>query len=189
MTKRMCHYRFWRSAVPRKDQVRNRERVVEAAVAVFAKSGAEASLEAVARAAGLGTTTLYRHFPSRDDLVEAGLDELIPPVQAAAERAEQGHDPPEAVPQLFLQGCAMPDHDVTVFARLAVTSPRTERHADALVAGVVRNVTKRLRAAGGLRAGLTAEDVAMFVRMAERTASREQRLVATEVLLAGMTRV
>lgn len=175
--------------MPRKDQVRNRERVIEAAVAVFAQSGPEASLETVARAAGLGTTTLYRHFPSRDELVGAVLDELIRPVQAAAERAEQIEDPHEAFRRLFTQSCAMPDHDVTVFARLAVTSPHTERHADALVVGVVREATERLRAAGGLRAGLTAEDVAMFVRMAERTESREQRVVATEVLLAGITRV
>ncbi|MFI6085470.1 TetR/AcrR family transcriptional regulator [Streptomyces sp. NPDC051217] len=175
--------------MPRKDQVRNRERVIEAAVAVFAQSGPGASLETVARAAGLGTTTLYRHFPSRDDLVEAVLDELVRPVRAAAERVERIGDPHEAFRQLFLQSCAMPDHDVTVFARLAVTSPRVERHADALVVGVVRRVTERLREAGGLRAGLTAEDVAMFVRMAERTAGREQRATATEVLLAGITRV
>jgi len=174
--------------MPRKDLVRNRERVVSAAVRLFVESGPEASMETVARGAELGTTTLYRHFPTRDDLVEAVLDELIRPVHSAAELAEQIDDPHEAFRQLFTQSCAMPDQDVTVFARLATTSPRVERYANMLVVEVVRQATERLRAAGGLRPGLTAEHIAMFVRMAERTESSEQRAVATEVLLAGITR-
>ena len=56
---------------PRADAVRNRERVLEAAKAVFSAGGAEASLEAVARAAGVGIGTLYRHFPTREALFEA----------------------------------------------------------------------------------------------------------------------
>jgi AcrR family transcriptional regulator len=56
---------------PRADSVRNRERVLEAAKAVFAAGGPEASLEAVARQAGVGVGTLYRHFPTRQTLFEA----------------------------------------------------------------------------------------------------------------------
>src|SRR5258707_1711483 len=56
---------------PRADAVRNRERVLEAAKAVFSAGGAQASLEAVARAAGVGIGTLYRHFPTREALFEA----------------------------------------------------------------------------------------------------------------------
>ena len=56
---------------PRVDSVRNRERVLEAAKAVFAASGPAGSLEAVARQAGVGVGTLYRHFPTRQDLFEA----------------------------------------------------------------------------------------------------------------------
>ena len=56
---------------PRADAVRNRERVLEAAKAVFSAGGPEASLEAVARAAGVGIGTLYRHFPTREALFEA----------------------------------------------------------------------------------------------------------------------
>ena len=48
---------------PRADAVRNRERVLAAAKAVFSKGGADASLEAVAKRAGVGIGTLYRHFP------------------------------------------------------------------------------------------------------------------------------
>jgi AcrR family transcriptional regulator len=55
----------------RADAIRNRERVLEAAKAVFSQGGPEASLEAVARQAGVGIGTLYRHFPTREDLYEA----------------------------------------------------------------------------------------------------------------------
>src|SRR5258705_10905077 len=56
---------------PRADAVRNRERVLAAAKAVFSAGGPEASLEAVAKQAGVGIGTLYRHFPTRQDLFEA----------------------------------------------------------------------------------------------------------------------
>src|SRR5882757_4468501 len=56
---------------PRSDAVRNRERVLEAAKAVFSAGGSDASLEAVAKRAGVGIGTLYRHFPTREALFEA----------------------------------------------------------------------------------------------------------------------
>jgi AcrR family transcriptional regulator len=56
---------------PRADAVRNHERVLAAAKAVFSAGGPDASLEAVARHAGVGIGTLYRHFPTREALFEA----------------------------------------------------------------------------------------------------------------------
>lgn len=56
---------------PRADAIRNRERVLEAAKVVFSQGGTEAGLEAVARQAGVGIGTLYRHFPTREALYEA----------------------------------------------------------------------------------------------------------------------
>ena len=65
----------------RADARRNRSRLLDAATAVFAEAGTVASLEDVARRAGLGIGTLYRHFPTRDDLIEAvihdGVDDLV----------------------------------------------------------------------------------------------------------------
>lgn len=60
-----------RQRKPRADAIRNRERVLEAAKAVFGEGGAETGLEAVARKAGVGIGTLYRHFPTREALYEA----------------------------------------------------------------------------------------------------------------------
>jgi AcrR family transcriptional regulator len=59
------------SRKPRADALRNRDRLLEAARAVFSAGGPEASLEAVARTAGVGIGTLYRHFPTREALFEA----------------------------------------------------------------------------------------------------------------------
>jgi AcrR family transcriptional regulator len=62
------------SATPRKlraDSIRNRELLLDAAASVFSAGGPQASLEAVAREAGVGIGTLYRHFPTREALFEA----------------------------------------------------------------------------------------------------------------------
>ena len=56
---------------PRADAERNRLRLLEAAKAAFAAKGAGASLDEIARSAGVGAGTLYRHFPTRDALIEA----------------------------------------------------------------------------------------------------------------------
>jgi AcrR family transcriptional regulator len=55
---------------PRADAQRNRERILEAAKHAFTQSGANASLDDIAKEAGVGPGTLYRHFPARDDLLE-----------------------------------------------------------------------------------------------------------------------
>ena len=83
----------------RADAARNRERLLEAAAAAFTERGADVPLEDIARGAGVGIGTLYRHFPTREALVEAVYrnevsmlcargDELLaemPPDQALAE--------------------------------------------------------------------------------------------------------
>ena len=80
----------------RADARRNYERLLEAAVQAFASEGADVTLEAIAKTAGVGIGTLYRHFPTRDELVEAayrhelawlcdavpGLLRSLPPAQA-----------------------------------------------------------------------------------------------------------
>ncbi len=55
----------------RADARRNRERLLEAAVRAFASDGEDVTLDAIAKTAGVGIGTLYRHFPTRDALVEA----------------------------------------------------------------------------------------------------------------------
>ena len=56
---------------PRADAQRNRERILQVAKAAFSRSGADVSLDEVAKQSGVGPGTLYRHFPTRDALLEA----------------------------------------------------------------------------------------------------------------------
>src|SRR6201992_2437113 len=78
----------------RSDARRNRERLLEVATAAFAAAdGKPVSLESVARDAGVGIGTLYRHFPNREALVEAIYRTELAEVAAAAPQALQG-DPP-----------------------------------------------------------------------------------------------
>jgi AcrR family transcriptional regulator len=82
---------------PRADGERNRQRLLDAAMAAFAAQGAAASLEEIARSAGVGIGTLYRHFPTRDALVEQVYRQAIGQLAAAAETLAQAHPPFEAL--------------------------------------------------------------------------------------------
>jgi AcrR family transcriptional regulator len=82
---------------PRADAVRNRERVLEAAKVVFNAGGPEASLEAVAKRAGVGIGTLYRHFPTREDLFEAVYRREVEQLSELAEQLKNAKDPVDAL--------------------------------------------------------------------------------------------
>lgn len=82
---------------PRADSVRNHERVLVAAKAVFAAGGPAASLEAVARQAGVGVGTLYRHFPTRQTLFEAVYRHEVEQLVELAEQLGVGLPPLEAL--------------------------------------------------------------------------------------------
>ena len=82
---------------PRADAARNRERVLEAAKAVFSAGGPDASLEAVARRAGVGIGTLYRHFPTREALFEAVYRREVQQLGELAEHLKSEAAPVEAL--------------------------------------------------------------------------------------------
>src|SRR3954453_2940127 len=82
---------------PRADAVRNRERVLEAAKSVFSAGGPEASLEAVARRAGVGIGTLYRHFPTRETLFEAVYRREVEQLVELAEELKSAAAPVDAL--------------------------------------------------------------------------------------------
>jgi AcrR family transcriptional regulator len=81
---------------PRSDAQKNRERILDVAKAAFTRSGANTSLDDIAKQAGVGPGTLYRHFPTRDELLEAvyrteveklaaaerNFAETLPPIEA-----------------------------------------------------------------------------------------------------------
>ncbi len=71
----------------RADAQRNRDRIVEVARTVFREQGYDASLDEVAKRAGVGPGTLYRHFPKRENLLDAIMQSWVDSVDEAAEKA------------------------------------------------------------------------------------------------------
>jgi AcrR family transcriptional regulator len=84
---------------PRADALRNRDRLLEAAKTVFSAGGPDASLEAVARTAGVGIGTLYRHFPTREALFEAVYRHEVQQLAELAEQLKKDTRPIEALRQ------------------------------------------------------------------------------------------
>jgi AcrR family transcriptional regulator len=76
---------------PRADAQRNRIRLLETAKVAFAEKGSAASLDEIARTAGVGAGTLYRHFPTRDALIEAVYRNETEQLVAAATRLTETH--------------------------------------------------------------------------------------------------
>jgi AcrR family transcriptional regulator len=81
----------------RADARRNYERLVDAARKVFADQGGGASMEAIAKQAGVGVGTLYRHFPKRIDVVEAVYRDDVDTLVGVADRGLADLDPWEAI--------------------------------------------------------------------------------------------
>jgi AcrR family transcriptional regulator len=82
---------------PRADAQRNRGRILEVAKQVFTRDGASASLDDIARQAGIGPGTLYRHFPTRDTLIEAVYRNEVEKLAAAQQRFAATLPPVEAL--------------------------------------------------------------------------------------------
>jgi AcrR family transcriptional regulator len=82
---------------PRTDAQRNRERILEVAKEAFTRSGANASLDDIAKDAGVGAGTLYRHFPTRDALIEAVYRTEVEKLAAAERRFADAMPPIEAL--------------------------------------------------------------------------------------------
>jgi AcrR family transcriptional regulator len=85
------------SRKPRTDAQRNRVRILEVAKEAFTRSGANASLDDIAKEAGVGAGTLYRHFPTRDALIEAVYRTEVEKVAAAAKKFSECLPPIEAL--------------------------------------------------------------------------------------------
>lgn len=147
---------------PRADAVRNRERVLEAAKAVFSAGGSEASLEAVARHAGVGIGTLYRHFPTREALYEAVYRREVEQLGDLAEQLENAPEPVEALRRWLRANVEFVATKKGMVAALAlVAHGSTELHAYSFdrLTRAIGTLLARAVAAGAIRGDISAEDV------------------------------
>src|SRR5215472_1932840 len=82
---------------PRADAQRNRERILEVAKEAFARHGANASLDDIAKQVGVGPGTLYRHFPTRQELLQAVYQAELEKLAAAGQKLAQTMAPTDAL--------------------------------------------------------------------------------------------
>ena len=86
-----------RTRKPRADAQRNRERILEVAKGAFTRAGADASLDDIAKEARVGPGTLYRHFPTREELLQAVYRSELEKLAAAEQKFAQTMTPIEAL--------------------------------------------------------------------------------------------
>jgi AcrR family transcriptional regulator len=147
---------------PRTDAVRNRERVLEAAKAVFSVGGADASLEAVAKRAGVGIGTLYRHFPTREALFEAVYRREVEQLGELAEQLKSEADPVDALRRWLrsnVEFVATKKGMVTALALAAYSASELHAFSFERLTKAVGALLERAVAAGEIRSDIRAEDL------------------------------
>ncbi len=151
---------------PRADAVRNRARIVETAREVFNARGSDASLEEIARGAGVGIGTLYRHFPTRDDLVVAVFREHIDELQRLAEQLLVSNDPGEALAtwlhEQLLQASTC--RGLGAEAMLTMLAQHDEPPACEAMRQAGAQLLARAQAAGAVRPGVEIDDLVRMVQ-------------------------
>lgn len=147
----------------RADARRNRAAIVKAARAVFAREGLEAQMDEVARRAKVGVGTLYRHFPTKDALVVALVEDKFARLAAVTRRGLEIEDPWEALATVLRDGARMHASDRALGQ--AVMDQPDRIAAAAYAAGVpilLDELVRRGQAAGVVRADARWEDVPMI---------------------------
>jgi AcrR family transcriptional regulator len=147
---------------PRADAVRNRERVLEAAKAVFSAGGPDASLEAVAKRAGVGIGTLYRHFPTREELFEAVYRREVEQLGDLAEQLKGEAAPVEALRRWLRSNVEFVATKKGMSAALALAahgSSELSAYSFDRLTKAVGALLARAAAAGEIRSDIGPEDV------------------------------
>ena len=150
------------SRKPRTDALRNRDRLLEAARTVFSAGGAEASLEAVAKTAGVGIGTLYRHFPTREALFEAVYRREVQQLADLAKRLEKEAEPIEALRQWmrsFVRFVATKKGMSVALAFAVSKESDLFSYSSDLLTRAVGGLLNRAGAAGEIRNDISAEDL------------------------------
>ncbi|WP_412538418.1 helix-turn-helix domain-containing protein [Longispora sp. K20-0274] len=148
----------------RQDARRNRTALVVAAKAAFAEEGLNAALEGVARRAGVAVGTLYRHFPTRMDLVAAVIADKKRAWIKAAEAAVVMEPAWDGLVFFLERTCELQAGDLAFNDIASMRFPHAGIEAARKRAyDLGRRIVERAQAEGSLRADVTAEDLAFIV--------------------------
>jgi AcrR family transcriptional regulator len=149
----------------RADARRNREKVLEAARAVFADQGVDAQMDDVARRADVGVGTVYRHFPTKDALLGALAEELFAKLAAHAREMLELDDPWEAFRRTMWFSAEKTTGD-RAFAEILAASRETlpiECPGKKELTGTVDQIMKRAIERGQMRPDVVIDDIPVLM--------------------------
>jgi AcrR family transcriptional regulator len=147
---------------PRADSARNRQLLIDAAKAAFADVGVGVSLEEIARRAGVGIGTLYRHFPSREAVVEAVYRREVEQLAEAVPRLLKSSPPDEALHKwmhLFVDYIATKRLIAPSLEAVAGASSALRANSAELIAQAMATLVKRAVEHGQVRKDIAPSDL------------------------------
>src|SRR5580692_41249 len=147
---------------PRADAQRNRDRILDVAKEAFTRSGANTSLDDIAKEAGVGPGTLYRHFPTREELLEAVYRSEVEKLAAAERKFAQEMPPIEALRAwmlLFVDHIAAKKIIAPVLNALLGDPKKVFEASHAQIWDAIRALVKRAIKSGDIREDLDPIDL------------------------------
>jgi AcrR family transcriptional regulator len=185
----------------RVDAQRNRDRILEAARALVAETGVDATMEDIARHAGVAVGTLYRHFPAKEDLVAAAVEDSLAQMASLTEGAlaavHAGAPPGPAIGQLFREiaerhatdqafksAAGRLDVNAAVDAEIAAAPPGS---AIARSVAAITELLQRAQIAGQIRGDLALADLGVLLGAVPGSGvSAERRARFVDIVIAGL---
>ncbi len=151
----------------RRDAERNRQRILAAAAEVFTERGLDATLDEVARAAGVGIGTVYRRFPDKESLVSELFRDRIDALVTVAEQACAAADPWHGLAGFleFVAAAMAGDTGLRQLMMFGTYDRDQVRYARDRMRPVITRLVERAQASGDLRADFRATDVKMIAFM------------------------
>jgi AcrR family transcriptional regulator len=147
----------------RSDAARNRETLLAAATRAFASAGQEPSMRAIAREAGVGIATLYRHFPTRESLVDAVYQDQVKRLTLGARELLEQLPPGKAMRRwmdLFADWLATKHGMLGTLLAMIESGEIAGAQTRAELLDAITTILQAGREAGDLRADVSAEDIA-----------------------------
>jgi AcrR family transcriptional regulator len=147
----------------RADAARNRDSLLATATRAFAKSEVEPSMRALAREAGVGVGTLYRHFPTRESLVDAVYQDQVQRLTQGARKLLAKHTPAVALRcwmDLFAEWLATKRGMLRTLLLMIDSGTIEQAHTRAELLSAITTMLDAGRAAGDIRSDANAEDIA-----------------------------
>jgi AcrR family transcriptional regulator len=148
----------------RSDARRNRQRVIRAARDCMARDGLDTGMEEIARAAGVGVGTVYRHFATKDDLVDALAEERFERLEQLAREALAQDDPWKSF-ERFMRASAQIQSEDRALSEVLVSRPETMNRAAERVGmlDLVGQLLGRAQKAGVVRKDADPVDIPMLM--------------------------